>query len=90
MGTANGEGRPPGLPLGSEAPDGVRAAGGLLEILFGLFIARWLVPWEALGLSAEPSNHFFYVVRQVTFWLFAAAVVFWPEGRRVERDEGRG
>ena len=45
---------------------------------------------EALGLSAEPSNHFFYVVRQVTFWLFAAAVVFWPEGRRVERDEGRG
>ena len=49
---------------------------GFSNILFGLFIARWLVPWEALGLSAEPSNHFFYVVRQVTFWLFAAAVVF--------------
>ena len=62
---------------------------GFSNILFGLFIARWLVPWEALGLSAEPSNHFFYVVRQVTFWLFAAAVVFWPEGRRAERDEGR-
>ena len=49
---------------------------GFSNVLFGLFIARWLVPWEALGLSGEPSNHFFYVARQVTFWLFAAAVVF--------------
>jgi len=49
---------------------------GFSNVLFGLFIARWLVPWEALGLSGEPSNHFFYVVRQVTFWFFAAAVVF--------------
>ena len=49
---------------------------GFSNILFGLLIAHWLMPWEALGLSAEPSNHFFYVVRQVTFWFFAAAVVF--------------
>ena len=59
---------------------------GFSNILFGLLIAHWLVPWEALGLSAEPSNHFFYVVRQVTFWLFAAAVVFWPERQHTARQ----
>ena len=58
---------------------------GFSNILFGLLIAHWLMPWEALGLSAEPSNHFFYVVRQLTFWLFAAAVVFWPERQHTAR-----
>ena len=62
---------------------------GFSNVLFGLFIARWLVPWEALGLSGEPSNHFFYVARQVTFWLFAAAVVFFSVKEFQQGQPGR-